>query len=260
MTSAAPPAPDHPVIRALGLHKRFGEQTVLRGVDLDIMPGEVLAIVGRSGAGKSVLLKNLIGLLHPDAGAVLVAGEDLHRARGRRLSRLRERFGMLFQGGALFDSLSVADNVAFPLREKTRQSPAQIAGTVSDMLRNVGLQGMDDKFPAELSGGMRKRAALARALAHRPEIMLFDEPTTGLDPIMVRAIHRLIADTQQRFQYTAVVVSHEVPGIFEIASRVAMLHAGELLAVAAPDAFQASANPVVQQFIAGRLEGPLPPA
>lgn len=253
MTSAAP------LIRAQGLHKRFGEQVVLGGVDLDVLPGEVLAIVGRSGAGKSVLLKNLIGLLQPDGGAVVVAGQDLHRARGRRLSRLRERFGMLFQGGALFDSLSVADNVAFPLREKTRQSPKQIAEVVEEMLKSVGLRGMDDKFPAELSGGMRKRAALARALAHRPEIMLFDEPTTGLDPIMVRAIHRLIADTQQRFQYTAVVVSHEVPGIFEIASRVAMLHEGALLEVATPSAFQASANPVVQQFIAGRLEGPLTP-
>ena len=259
MTSAAPPAPDHPVIRAEGLYKRFGGQVVLRGVDLDVVPGEILAIVGRSGAGKSVLLKNLIGLLQPDSGTVLVAGEDLHRARGRRLSRLRERFGMLFQGGALFDSLSVTDNVSFPLQEKTRQSPDEIAGTVGEMLKSVGLHGMDDKFPAELSGGMRKRAALARALAHRPEIMLFDEPTTGLDPIMVRAIHRLIADTQQRFQYTAVVVSHEVPGIFEIASRVAMLHEGALLEVATPDAFQASANPVVQQFIAGRLEGPLTP-
>ena len=250
---------DAPLIRAAGLSKRFGGQDVLRGVDLDVMPGEVLAVVGRSGAGKSVLLKNLIGLIKPDGGSVQVAGEDVHRARGRRLSRLRERFGMLFQGGALFDSLSVADNVAFPLREKTRQSPAEVAEKVGEMLKSVGLQGMDDKFPAELSGGMRKRAALARALAHRPEIMLFDEPTTGLDPIMVRAIHRLIADTQQRFQYTAVVVSHEVPGIFEIASRVAMLHDGALLEVAAPDAFRASANPVVQQFIAGRLEGPLPP-
>ena len=248
-----------PLIRAEGLHKRFGGQVVLRGVDLDVMPGEVLAVVGRSGAGKSVLLKNLIGLLQPDSGAVLVAGEDVHRTRGRRLSRLRERFGMLFQGGALFDSLSVADNVAFPLREKTRQSRGQIVESVADVLKSVGLQGMGDKFPAELSGGMRKRAALARALAHRPEIMLFDEPTTGLDPIMVRAIHRLIADTRQRFQYTAVVVSHEVPGIFEIASRVAMLHEGALLEVATPDAFRASANPVVQQFIAGRLDGPLTP-
>ena len=247
------------LIRAQGLCKRFGGQVVLRGVDLDVMPGEILAVVGRSGAGKSVLLKNLIGLLGPDGGSVQVAGQDVHRARGRNLSRLRERFGMLFQGGALFDSLSVADNVAFPLREKTRQSPTEVAEAVSEVLKSVGLQGMDDKFPAELSGGMRKRAALARALAHRPEIMLFDEPTTGLDPIMVRAIHRLIADTQQRFKYTAVVVSHEVPGIFEIASRVAMLHDGELLEVAPPEAFRASANPVVQQFIAGRLEGPLPP-
>ena len=248
-----------PLIHAEGLCKRFGGQDVLRGVNLDVMPGEVLAVVGRSGAGKSVLLKNLIGLQKPDGGSVQVAGQDVHRARGRRLSRLRERFGMLFQGGALFDSLSVADNVAFPLREKTRQSPTEVAEAVAEMLKSVGLQGMDDKFPAELSGGMRKRAALARALAHRPEIMLFDEPTTGLDPIMVRAIHRLIADTQQRFQYTAVVVSHEVPGIFEIASRVAMLHDGALLEVAPTHVFQASANPVVQQFIAGRLEGPLPP-
>lgn len=248
-----------PLVRTQGLHKRFGAQIVLGGVDLDVMPGELLAIVGRSGAGKSVLLKSLIGLLQPDDGSVQVAGQDLHRARGRRLSRLRERFGMLFQGGALFDSLTVADNVAFPLREKTSQSPLQVSETVEDLLKSVGLQGMDDKFPAELSGGMRKRAALARALAHRPEIMLFDEPTTGLDPIMVRAIHRLIADTQRRFQYTAVVVSHEVPGIFEIASRVAMLHEGALLEVAAPEAFQASTNPVVQQFIAGRLEGPLSP-
>ena len=248
-----------PLIHTEGLSKRFGGQVVLGGVDLDVMPGEILAVVGRSGAGKSVLLKNLIGLIRPDGGSVQVAGQDVHQARGRRLSMLRERFGMLFQGGALFDSLSVADNVAFPLREKTRQTPAEVAETVAEMLKSVGLQGMDDKFPAELSGGMRKRAALARALAHRPEIMLFDEPTTGLDPIMVRAIHRLIADTQQRFQYTAVVVSHEVPGIFEIASRVAMLHDGALLEVAPPDAFQASANPVVQQFIAGRLEGPLPP-
>ena len=157
MTAAAP------LIRAQGLYKRFGAQAVLRGVDLDVMPGEVLAILGRSGSGKSVLLKTLIGLLPPDGGGVVVAGEDLHRVRGRRLSRLRERFGMLFQGGALFDSLNVADNVAFPLREKTRQSREQIAEVVAETLKSVGLQGMGDKFPAELSGGMRKRAALARA-------------------------------------------------------------------------------------------------
>ena len=248
-----------PLIKVQGLHKSFGSQVVLRGVNLNVMAGELLIVIGRSGSGKSVLLKHIVGLLQPDAGSVLIAGEDLHRARGRRLSRLRERFGMLFQGGALFDSLTVGDNVAFPLRERSRQSESQISETVSEVLRNVGLHGMEDKFPDELSGGMRKRAALARALAHRPEIMLFDEPTTGLDPIMVRAIHQLIADTQRRYQYTAVVISHKVPVVFEIASRVAMLYEGTLLESTVPEAFLASANPVVQQFIAGRLEGPLAP-
>ncbi|WP_034420999.1 ABC transporter ATP-binding protein [Candidatus Entotheonella palauensis] len=245
------------MIQLRSLYKQFGQQTVLQDLDLDIYPGEILAVVGRSGTGKSVLLKHICGLLRPDRGQVIIGGEDMHLARGRRLAQLRERFGMLFQGGALFDSITVADNVAFPLREKTKMPPAEIDKVVKNMLLDVGLDGVDDKYPAELSGGMRKRVALARALARRPDIILFDEPTTGLDPILVRAIHQLIYDTHAQFGYTAVVVSHEIPRIFDVASRVAMLHNGAIIEVAEPERFRQSSNPVVRQLISGHLEGPL---
>ncbi len=230
---------------------------VLNDLDLDIYPGEILAVVGRSGTGKSVLLKHICGLLRPDGGQVTVGGEDMHLARGRRLAILRDRFGMLFQGGALFDSMTVVDNVAFPLREKTKMPAAEIAKVVKNMLHDVGLDGVDDKYPAELSGGMRKRVALARALARRPDIILFDEPTTGLDSILVRAIHQLIYETHAQFGYTAVVVSHEIPRIFDVASRVAMLHNGAIIEAAEPEIFRQSSNPVVRQLISGHLEGPL---
>ncbi len=248
-----------PLMQVRNLHKRFGRQVVLQDLSLDIGRGEIMAVVGRSGTGKSVFLKHLIGLIRPDSGQVLVDGEDIHRDGSRTLARIRERFGMLFQGGALFDSLTVEDNIAFPLRERTRMSAAQIQGVVAETLKGVGLEGVEGKFPEQLSGGMRKRVALARALAMHPEIVLFDEPTTGLDPILVRAIHRLIADTQARFHYTAVIVSHELPEIFDIATRVAMLHNGAILEVDTAAHFQHSSNPAVQQFIAGRLEGPLTP-
>jgi len=248
-----------PLIQVRNLHKRFGREVVLQGLSLDIGRGEIMAVEGRSGTGKSVFLKHLIGLIRPDSGQVLVDGEDIHRDGSRTLARIRERFGMLFQGGALFDSLTVEDNIAFPLRERTRMSAAQIQGVVAETLKGVGLEGVEGKFPEQLSGGMRKRVALARALAMHPEIVLFDEPTTGLDPILVRAIHRLIADTQARFHYTAVIVSHELPEIFDIATRVAMLHNGAILEVDTAAHFQHSNNPAVQQFIAGRLEGPLTP-
>jgi phospholipid/cholesterol/gamma-HCH transport system ATP-binding protein len=248
-----------PIIHVHNLRRQFGRQTVLNGLSLEIYRGDVLAIIGRSGTGKSVLLKHIIGLLRPDSGQVLIAGEDIHRVRGQNLERLRKRIDMLFQGGALFDSLTVAENIAFPLREKTKMSRAEIQVAVTECLKDVGLNGIEQKFPAELSGGMRKRVALARALVQKPEIMLFDEPTTGLDPILVRAIHQLIHDTQQQFGYTAVIVSHEIPQIFEIATRVAMLHNGVILEAAPPEAFQRSTNPVIQQFIAGSLEGPLQP-
>lgn len=246
-----------PILQVRSLKRQFGQQVVLNGLDLDIFRGEILAVIGRSGTGKSVLLKHLCGLMRPEDGQIFVDGEDMHRAHGRHLSQLREYFGVLFQGGALFDSMTVAENIAFPLREKTKMSTSQINDVVSTMLRGVSLQRVDDKLPAELSGGMQKRVALARALAHHPDIMLFDEPTTGLDPILVRAIHQLIHDTQAQFGYTAVIVSHEIPRIFEIATRVAMLHDGKIIAIAPPDEFKVCDNPAVQQLIAGQLEGPL---
>ena len=248
-----------PLIQVRGLYKRFGRQEVFKGVSLDIMPGEILAVVGRSGTGKSVFLKHLIGLIRPDRGQILVAGQDIHRGSSRHLAQVRERFGMLFQGGALFDSLTVEDNIAFPLQEKTRMSAHEIQVAVAEILKDVGLEGVEDKLPDQLSGGMRKRVALARALVLHPEIVLFDEPTTGLDPILVQSIQRLIADTQAHFHYTAVIVSHDIPKIFEIATRVAMLHEGVILELDTAARFQCSSNPAVQQFIDGRLEGPLTP-
>jgi phospholipid/cholesterol/gamma-HCH transport system ATP-binding protein len=242
------------VIRIQRLHKRFGSQPVLRGIDLDIATGEIMVVIGRSGGGKSVLLKHLIGLLRPDAGTVAVDGTEITRLRGGELDRVRERYGVVFQGGALFDSMSVSDNVAFPLREKSRLGPAEIQGRVEEKLDQVGLSGIGHKNPAEISGGMRKRVAIARALVTEPEIVFFDEPTTGLDPILVNTIHHLIVELHRKFRFTAVMVSHEIPEIFEIADRVAMLHEGVIVEVGSPEAVRASANPIVQQFIRGDIE------
>jgi len=242
------------VIRIQRLRKRFGSQPVLRGIDLDIATGEVMVVIGRSGGGKSVLLKHLIGLLRPDAGTVAVDGTEITRLRGGELDRVRERYGVVFQGGALFDSMSVAENVAFPLREKSRLGHAEIRGRVEEKLEQVGLSDMGHKNPAEISGGMRKRVAIARALVTEPEIVFFDEPTTGLDPILVNTIHHLIVELHRKFRFTAVMVSHEIPEIFEIADRVAMLHEGVIVEVGSPEAVRASANPIVQQFIRGDIE------
>jgi len=242
------------VIRVQGLYRRFGEQAVLRGLDLDIATGEIMVVIGRSGGGKSVLLKHLIGLLRPDAGAVLVDGTDITRLRGRDLDHVRERYGVVFQGGALFDSMTVWDNVAFPLRERGGLGDAEIRGRVEEKLQQVGLAGMGHKDPAEISGGMRKRVAIARALVTEPEIVFFDEPTTGLDPILVNTIHHLILELHRKFRFTAIMVSHEIPEIFEIADRVAMLHDGVIVEVGPPDAVRSSSNPVVQQFIRGDIE------
>lgn len=245
------------MIRVVNLHKSFGAQHVLAGVNLEIPDGTISVIIGGSGSGKSCLLKHLIGLLRPDQGEIWVDGEQISALRGRALNRVRGRFGMLFQGGALFDSLSVYDNVAFPLREKTRLSEAVIREKVHERLAQVGLSGVTEKFPSELSGGMRKRVALARALISEPEILLFDEPTTGLDPIRVNAIHQLILDLHRLLHFTAVVVSHEIPEIFSIATHVAMLHQGVILATGTPAEIQASEDPVVRQFITGQAEGPI---
>jgi phospholipid/cholesterol/gamma-HCH transport system ATP-binding protein len=239
------------VIRVKELRKSFGRQAVLNGVDLEVPDGSITVIIGRSGGGKSVFLKHLIGLLRPDSGRIEVGGVDFGRLRGRALDEVRKRYGVVFQSGALFDSMSCRDNVAFPLREKLRLSRADIATRVDRGLEQVGLTGIGDKYPEEVSGGMRKRVAIARALVTEPEIVFFDEPTTGLDPVLVNTIHRLILELHRRLRFTAVMVSHEIPEIFEIADRVGMLHDGRIVELGPPAAIQASSNPVVQQFIRG---------
>ncbi|MCH7895781.1 MAG: ABC transporter ATP-binding protein [candidate division NC10 bacterium] len=247
------------MVEIRNLHKSFEGQQVLRGVNLQVTRGEILVIIGRSGEGKSVLLKHLMGLLKPDEGQILIDGVEITRLRGREFDQLRQRFGVVFQGGALFDSLTAFENVAFPLREKTRLPEEAIRERVLTLLKQVGLSDMGHKYPAEVSGGMRKRVALARALTMEPQIVLFDEPTTGLDPIMVNAIHRLILDLHRRVGFTAVLVSHEIPEIFGIADRVAMLHQGVVVEAGPPEAIQFSTNPVVRQFITGDPEGPIQP-
>ena len=239
------------MIRVEGLTKSFGGNRVLRGVDLEMPKGSITVIIGRSGGGKSVFLKHLIGLLRPDAGHVVIDDIDITRLSGRALEPVRRRYGVVFQNGALFDSLTCWDNVAFPLRETTRLRRAEIDGRVETALAQVELTGAGGKYPAEISGGMRKRVAIARALVSEPEIVFFDEPTTGLDPVLVNTIHRLIQSLHRTLHFTAVMVSHEIPEIFEIADRVAMLHEGLIVEVGPPDVIQASTNPIVRRFISG---------
>jgi phospholipid/cholesterol/gamma-HCH transport system ATP-binding protein len=239
------------VIKVSGLRKSFRGQPVLRGVDLEVPDGSITIIIGRSGEGKSVFLKHLLGLLHPDSGRIEVDGVDVTGLRGRAMDEIRKRYGVVFQGGALFDSMTCRENVAFPLREKLRISNATIAKRADASLDQVGLSGVGDKYPEEVSGGMRKRVAIARALATEPEIIFFDEPTTGLDPVLVNTIHHLILDLHRRFRFTALMVSHEIPEIFEIADRVGMLHEGRILEVGPPAMIQASQNAIVRQFIRG---------
>jgi phospholipid/cholesterol/gamma-HCH transport system ATP-binding protein len=242
------------MIKVEGLTKSFGTQRVLRGVDLEVPDGSITIIIGRSGGGKSVFLRHLLGLVRPDAGRVLIDDVDVTALRGRALDRVRERYGVVFQGGALFDSLTCAGNVAFPLREKTRLSRGDIAERVATSLTRVGLGDVGTKYPAEVSGGMRKRVAIARALVTEPTIVFFDEPTTGLDPILVNTIHGLIRDLHRRLHFTAVMVSHEIPEIFDLADSVAMLHEGRIVEVGPPAAVRTSSNPIVQQFIHGEPE------
>jgi phospholipid/cholesterol/gamma-HCH transport system ATP-binding protein len=245
------------MIKVSGLRKSFHGHAVLNGIDLEVPAGSITIIIGRSGGGKSVFLKHLLGLLRPDSGHIEVDGLDVTRLRGRALDEVRKRYGVVFQGGALFDSMTCRDNVAFPLREKLRLSTAEIRAQVDMALERVGLAGIGNKYPEEVSGGMRKRVAIARALVTGPEIVFFDEPTTGLDPVLVNTIHRLILELHRRSKFTAVMVSHEIPEIFEIADRVGMLHEGRIVEQGPPAAIQESANPIVRQFIRG---DPDPPA
>jgi phospholipid/cholesterol/gamma-HCH transport system ATP-binding protein len=226
---------DRHQIRLRGVCKRFGEQAVLRGVDLDLERGRINIIIGGSGQGKSVLCKHLMGLLKPDAGSIHVDGEDIVPLKEAALQRVRRKFGMLFQYAALFDSMTVEENVAFPLVEHSGLPKARIREIVRDKLHSLGLVGIERKLPAELSGGMRKRVGLARAIVLEPEILIYDEPTTGLDPIATKAVDDLIAETASRLGVTSIVISHDMASTFRIGQRIAMLSEGRIVAVGTPD-------------------------
>jgi phospholipid/cholesterol/gamma-HCH transport system ATP-binding protein len=245
------------MIKVVDLHKSFGGQEVLKGIHLELETGKITTIIGGSGSGKTVLLKHLNALLLPERGKVLVDGKDITKLGESELNEVRRKFGVLFQGAALLDSMTLYDNVAFPLREKTKMTESDIRKRVDERLAQVGLQGMGYKYPAEVSGGMKKRAGLARALAMEPEIVLFDEPTTGLDPLLGKSIHQLIRKMHGTFGFTGVVVSHDIPEVFKISDRVAMLANGRIAEVGGTEEFLASQNPVVRQFIEGETEGPL---
>ena len=239
------------MIEVRQLRKSFGDHLILDGVDLQIGAGESLVIIGRSGGGKSVLLKHLIGLLQPDTGEVLVNGENITRMNERQLLRVREKFGMVFQGAALFDSMTVSENVAFPLERKNQYTAAEIERRVAKALEVVDLPGTQRKKPAELSGGMRKRVGLARAIVYEPEILLYDEPTTGLDPIVSDSIDKLIVRVRDNLKVTTVVVTHDMRSARRVGHRVLMLHEKRIYANAEPELFFASSDPVVRQFVDG---------
>jgi phospholipid/cholesterol/gamma-HCH transport system ATP-binding protein len=242
-----------------GLRKSFGTAKVLRGASLSVSSGESMVVIGGSGTGKSVLIKHVIGLLRPDEGKVIVKGAVISELGRSGLNELRRSMGMLFQQAALFDSMTVGDNIAFELRHHTSMGAEEVADRVQEMLAMVGLSGAQDKWPADLSGGMKKRAGLARALALGPEIVLYDEPTTGLDPILADQINSLIRDLQKRLDVTSITITHDMTSAYKIADRIAMLHKGRIEEVGTPGEIQDSSNPIVQQFIHGRAEGPIPP-
>jgi phospholipid/cholesterol/gamma-HCH transport system ATP-binding protein len=252
--AAGPPGQDRPVAEFRGVRKAFGRLQVLDGLDLQIRSRETVTIIGGSGTGKTVILKLIVGLLKPEAGQILVDGEDIVPLAEEALFRVRRRIGFLFQGAALFDSLTVGENVAYPLREHTQMDDAQVASRVREVLNVVGLDGVEGKAPAALSGGMRKRVGLARAIALAPHLILYDEPTTGLDPQNAEKINDLIRDLQRKLGVTSVVVTHDMHSAFKVSDRIAMLRGGRVAALGTPAELQHSAEGFVQDFIAGHVE------
>ena len=244
-------------IRIRDLYKSFGPKVVLDGVSVDIAPAESLVIIGGSGTGKSVLLKHIIGLLRPDSGTVEVDGVTVGTLGNREITEFRRKFGMAFQEGALFDSMTVWQNVAFPLQRLKKLSHGDLNDRVEECLQMVRLEGVGDKLPSQLSGGMRRRVGFARAVAHQPEILLFDEPTTGLDPVTTALIGEVILDLSNRLKTTTITITHDMESAFLIGDRIAMLNRGKIIAEAPPEEFKRLEDPRVQQFIHGRAEGPL---
>lgn len=245
------------MIEIINLCKSFNGHKVLDNLNLNIDTGETTVIIGRSGCGKSVLLKHIIGLLKPDCGQVIIDGKDVTKMDEKELSALRLKFGMLFQGAALFDSLSVFENVGFNLIEHTSSSKDEITKAVKESLALVGLRGIEDKKPAELSGGMRKRVGLARAICMRPKILLYDEPTTGIDPIMGDAINELIVELHNKLKITGIAVTHDMTSAYKIADRIAMMYNGKIIINGTPDEIKAAKDPIVRQFITGASKGPI---
>jgi len=246
---------DHPLIQFKNTVKRFGDNFVLDGINLCIYRGEITSIIGKSGTGKSVLLKHIIGLIEPGSGQVVFEGKPISRMNNSARKAFKQKFSYMFQDTALFDFLTVFENIALPLRERTSWPDAEIQRRVRDKMYQLDLENIEPKYPSQLSGGMKKRVALARALVTNPEIVLFDEPTTGLDPIRKNAVHSMISDYQRRFGFTAIIVSHEIPDVFFISQRVAMIDRGKVLFEGTPEDIQQVTDPAVKNFIQG-LESP----
>jgi len=242
-------------VQVRGLRKSFKGHEVLKGLDFDVRPGEVFVIMGPSGSGKSVLLKHMVGLMEPDSGEIWIQGQNIIGMNERQLGAIRKKVGILFQGGALFDSMTVEDNIAFPLREAGERDRKVLRSKVSEMLEVMEMEGQEDKMPESLSGGMKKRVGLARAIIRRPLCVLYDEPTSGLDPVVADSINRLIRRLQQRFGVTSVVVTHDMKSAFDVADRIAYLHEGRIYFNGTADQLQQSNDPLIQDFLLGRSDG-----
>ena len=263
----APPAPkprtkthpdsgnSSPMIAVRSLKKKIGRQEILRGVDLEVRTGETLVLIGRSGGGKSVLLKHMIGLMEPDTGEICIQGQNIIGMNERQLGAIREKVGILFQGGALFDSMTVEENIAFPLREAGERDPEVLRCKVAEMLEVMEMEGQAEKMPESLSGGMKKRVGLARAIIRRPSCVLYDEPTAGLDPMVADIINRVIRRLQTHFGMTSVVVTHDMKSAFDLANRIAYLHEGRVYFHGNPGELQKSTDKLIQDFLLGRSEG-----
>lgn len=244
-------------IRVINLHKSFADNYVLRGVNLEIREGESMVVIGGSGSGKTVLIKCIIGLIKPDKGEIYVDGIEITSLNEKELNEVRKKFGMLFQWGALFDSMSVWENVGFGLKHHKKLKDEEVRRIASEKLSLVGLRNVEDLMPSELSGGMKKRVSLARAIAMEPEILLYDEPTTGIDPIMADTINELIIQMKKKLNVTSITITHDMKSAYKVGDRIAMLFQGKIIEIGTPEEIKNSKNPIVRQFIEGKSEGPI---